>query len=91
MNDSKSEEKTFLKELKRKMAALMKVGGLDEDTSSNVERMTILRISTKHINLWIRQLEMKRKEIGELADMIGLDQIKKEVGKEKNLERWAKK
>ena len=87
MNDSKSDEKTFLKELKQKTAAQMKVEGLDEDTSSDVEWMAVLRISTKHINLWIRQLEMKRKEIGELADMIGLDQIKKEVCKEKNLER----
>ena len=27
-----------------------------------VERLAILRIATKHINIWIRQLEMKRGE-----------------------------
>ena len=35
----------------------------DEDFTHMVERMTILRISTKHSNLWMRQLEMKRMEI----------------------------
>ena len=53
--------------------------------------MVIVRISTKHINLWMRQLEMKRKEMQELAGLMGLEEVKKEIGKEKSLERWAKR
>ena len=33
---------------------------LDEETIRMVEIIAVIRISTKHINLWIRQLEMKR-------------------------------
>ena len=36
------------------------VEDLDEETIEQAERLVALRISTKHINLWIRQLEMKR-------------------------------
>ena len=45
------------------------------------ERLVALRISTKHINLWVRQLEMKRNEMSELAGLIGLDEIKREIEK----------
>ena len=53
--------------------------------------MVVLRISTKHINLWMRQLEMKRKEMSELAGLIGLQEVKKEISEEKSLERWARR
>ena len=36
----------------------------DEETARMTERMVVLRIATKHINLWVRQLKMKRKQIG---------------------------
>ena len=52
--------------------------------------MEVLRVATKHIILWIRQLEMKRKEMAELAGMMGFDETKNEVEKEKSLERWAR-
>ena len=64
---------------------------LDEETTRMVERMVVLRLTTKHINLWIRQLEVKRKEIGELAGLMKLNDVKEEIGNEKSLERWARK
>ena len=50
-----------------KMKEKMKMDSLDKETKRMIERPAILRVSTKHINLWMRQLEMKRKERGELA------------------------
>ena len=84
-------EKTALgKALLGKMKEIMHVEDLDEETSRDIEKIVILRLSTKHINLWIRQLEVKRKEISELAGLMMLEEVKKEVEKEKNLEKWAK-
>ena len=40
---------------------------LDEETRPMVEGIVVLRVATKHINLWTRQLEMKRREVAELA------------------------
>ena len=51
----------------------------------------VLRIATKHINLWMRQLEMKRREIIEMAGLMGLDVVGSEIGKEKCMEIWAKR
>ena len=56
-----------------------------------VERVVIVRLSTKHINIWIRQLEMKRGEILELAGLMGLEGVKAEVEKENSLEVWSKR
>ena len=64
---------------------------VDEETSRMTERSAVLRIATKHINLWTRQLEMKRKEIAELAELMGFDEDKKEIANEKSLERRAKR
>ena len=66
-------------------------GVLDEETTRMMKRMVVLRIATKHINLWMRQLEMKRKEMSELAVLMKLDEIKEEIEREKNLEVWAKR
>ena len=84
-------EKAFMEELIKKMKAMMNEQVVDQDTIRDIERMVVLRVSTKHINLWIRQLEMKREEIGELAGLMGFDEVKKEIGAEKNLEKWAKR
>ena len=73
-----------------KLKAVMAIEDLDDETAGMVERIVILRVSTKHINLWTRQLEMKRKEIGQLAGLMGFDEVKKEVERE-NLERWSKR
>ena len=67
--------------LLEKVAEVMKVGSLDEETTMIVERLAIVRISTKHINLEIRQLETERKDICELAGMMESDEIKEEIGK----------
>ena len=91
MIESKTRENAFLKELKEKMMAKTNVDVLDQETIRDVERMVILRVSTKHVKLWIRQLEMRRKEIGELAGLLKLDEIKKEIEREKSLESWAKR
>ena len=56
-----------------------------------VERTVVLRVATKHINLRIRNLEMKQKEMCELAGLMRLEEIKKEIAKEKSLERWARR
>ena len=81
----------FLKAVLEEVAEAMNVEALDEETARMVEMIVVLRISTKHINLWMRQLEMKRREIGELASLIGFDGVKTEVEKEKNLEAWGKR
>ena len=70
---------------------LNNVEELDEETRRMVERMAVLRVATKHINLWMRQLEMKRREVAELAGLMKFDEVKKEIGKERCLERWAKR
>ena len=54
-----------------KVKELLNLEVLDEETSKMIERTVIVRISTKHINLWMRQLETKRKEMSELAGLIG--------------------
>ena len=74
-----------------KMEEVTGIDESDHETARMTERMVILRISTKHINVWIRQLEMKRKEICELAGLMGLHEVKKEISDEKNLERWARR
>ena len=38
----------------------MNVDFLDEETAGLIERLVVVRISTKHINLRMRQLEMKK-------------------------------
>ena len=71
----------FTKIVLEKVGEMMKAEMLDEETTRMVERIIVLRISTKHINLWTRQLEMKRREIGELAGLIGFEGVKMEVAK----------
>ena len=62
----------------------------DEETMRMVEGVVVPRVATKHINIWIRQLEIKRIEISELAELFGFECVK-EVEKEKSLERWARR
>ena len=81
----------FTKIVLEKVGEMMNVEMPDEETTRMVERIIVLRISTKHVNLWIRQLEMKRMEIGGLAELIGFERVKMEVAKEKSLERWARR
>ena len=73
------------------MKEVMKVDCLEEETVRMVKRLAILRVSTKHINLWVRQLEVKRNEIGKLAQLLDFVEIQEEIGKEKSLERWARR
>ena len=44
----------------QKVKEMTNVEVLDDETIRMVERVVVLRVSTKHINLWMRQLEMKR-------------------------------
>ena len=64
----------------------MNVDSIDEETTQTIERMAVLRPSTKHISLWTRHLEMKRNEICVLAGLMNLVGIGKEVRTEVNLE-----
>ena len=58
------------------------VYSLDDETVRMVERLVITRSSTKHINLWIRQLEMKRKEMGQLAVLMRMEEVEREIERE---------
>ena len=69
----------------------MTLESLDEETAGMMERLVVVRISTKHINLWMRQLEMKRNEITELAGLMGLEWVEEEIERAKDLEMWAKR
>ena len=60
---------TLLKKTKR----MMKMDEIDPKTAIIVEPIAILRLSTKHINLWVRQLETKRKEACELSGLTKLE------------------
>ena len=52
---------------------------LDEETVRMAKRFVVIRISTKHVNLWMRQLELKRKDMIELAGLMGIDGAKEEI------------
>ena len=89
--DEQNVRSKFLEMLVKKAMTTIKVEGLDEETARMVERMVILRVATKHINIWIRQLEMKRREMCELAGLMKLDKVRRDIERERSLERWAKK
>ena len=91
MNRSRTNESTFMKTLNEKMKTMTKVDVLDDETIKNNERIVALKVSTKCINLWMRQLEKKRNEMCELAEMLEFVGIKREIELEKSLERWAKR
>ena len=63
MKDAASDRSPFVKSVLEKIRRIMKVDVLNKETTMTVERMVVLRLSTKHINLWTRQLETKRNEI----------------------------
>ena len=58
----------MLEKMKRIAGKINSDEGEDEETIRMVERMAVLRIATKHVNLWTRQLEMKRDERAGLSD-----------------------
>ena len=70
MNDLKPCESQFVNELKEKAREMMNVEVWDKVIVRDVERVVILRFSTKHVNLWIRQLEMKRDKRAGWVDWI---------------------
>ena len=74
-----------------KLKAVMAIEDLDDETAGMVERIVILRVSTKHIILWLLQLEIKRNEMCELAGLLKFKDVKKEVECERDLERWARR
>ena len=80
-----------MKRLLERTARMENVECLDEDAIRMVERVVIVRLSTKHINIWMRQLEIKRSEILELAGLMGFERVEAEVEREKSLEAWAKR
>ena len=80
-----------MRRLKERTAEMMSGEGLDDETAMMVERLAVLRIATKHVNLWSRQLEMKRREVSELAGLMKLEETRKKIEREKALERdWRK-
>ena len=82
MRDAPSDGTSFLMALSEKVKEMMSVDSLNKETTRMVWRVVILRLSAKHINLWIRQLEMKRKvnvRAGRV-DEIGEDQRRNAKG-----------
>ena len=79
-----------MRRLKERLAEIMSGEDLDVETAMMVERLAVMRIATKHINLWISKLEMKRKEMSGLAGLMRLE-VGKEVRNEKSLEICAKR
>ena len=77
--------------LAEKTKEKMNVDILDEETIRMIERLVVVRISTRHVNLWMGQLEMKRKDMCELAGLMELEEIKEEIAKSKDLEIWARR
>ena len=80
-----------MRSLLERMKETMTMESIDEETTRMIVRLVVVRISTKHINLWMRQLEMKRNEIMELAGLMGLEGVQEEIEKAKDLEIWAKR
>ena len=78
-SDKEREKSPFLRALLEKTKKSMNVEELDEETTKIVGRMVVLRVATKHIDILIRQLEMKRREVCELAGLIGFEGVKKEI------------
>ena len=81
----------FLEMMVQKAMTALNVEDLDEETTRMVERMVVLSVATKHINIWIRQLEMKRQEMIELAGLMELEEVKSEIQKLKSFEKWARR
>ena len=86
-NCTENHETEFMKAVLEKMKDSTNVEALDEETIGMTKRLVVIRISTKHINLWMRQLDMKRGEICKLEGLIQLQEVKNEISEEKNLER----
>ena len=61
VEDATTNRTPFVKIVLGKVGEMMNVELLDEETTRMVERIVLLRLSTKHINLWTRQLEMKKR------------------------------
>ena len=55
-----SERSSFLEMLVKKVTTALNFD-IEEEFARKTERMVVLRIAAKHIYIWMRQLEMKRK------------------------------
>ena len=81
----------FVRNMLEKLKTVMALDVLDDETTKMVQMLIILRLSTKHINLWARQLEMKRREKCELGGLLKFEAIVIEIEEENNLERWSRR
>ena len=63
MKNATTERIPIVAVLLERLKEMMRDESLDEETTRMVERLVLLRVSTKHINPWMRPLEMKRMEI----------------------------
>ena len=77
--------------MKEKLEELTDVCVLEEETIRMAEETVLLRLSTKHNNLWVLQLEMKWNAICELAGLMGFEEVREEIEKEKTLQVWARR
>ena len=89
--NSTSEENKFMGYAMERLKKMTNEEELDEETTGMTERTVVLRISTKHINLWMHQLEMKRKEICGLAGLMDLEEAKTEIRNENSIDAWARR
>ena len=70
MVNKQRDESVFLKAVFDEVKKTLNIDELDVETIRMTERLAVLRIATKHINLWIRQLEMKRNVRAGWADEV---------------------
>ena len=81
----------MIKKLSEGMKEMTNENTLDDETIRMTERIVVKRLTTKHVNIWMRQLEMKRREMCELAELLGFDEVKKEIENQRSIEKWAKR
>ena len=72
------------------MMETMKLDSLNREIVGMLEMLVLVRIPTKHVNPRMRQLEMKRKEMTEVAVLMGYDEIKEEIKKKRMRKRWPR-
>ena len=58
-----NERTSIVTELLERMIEMMRVESLDEETTKMIERLVVLRVSTKHVILWMRQFEIKKRDM----------------------------
>ena len=63
LTNEKSMRSVFLEMTCKKALTTLNVEGVDVETTRKIKRIVVLRTTTKHVNVWMRQLEMKKMQL----------------------------